>query len=196
MDFTKPLNNRYDPYVTKAKIDEYITHHLSTAKKFPINYKYSNAKLTIGFIAVLFTIYAHVHEYMFDAHFPKDYWVVMVCFVFYFGLNFLYQYVEYFIEVEIFFTSNPTIVPFTHLRELSIASSIKKFQDNYELRVYLYVKPGIKLNNVKEMKKVKDDLYLWEYWGQISQFFTEDGHMVTENVNSMIDRILGATAKA
>ncbi|CAG9326228.1 unnamed protein product [Blepharisma stoltei] len=195
MDFTKPLNNRYDPYVTKAKLDEFIVHHLSTEHKFPLNNKYSNSKLIIGSIAILFTIIAHAYEYVYNAHFPKDYWITLVCVIFYFIFNFIYQYIEYFVEQEIFFTSNPEASQWSHLNEISISSSIKKFDCYYNIKLYLNVKPKAEIKHKKDMKKLRDNLYVWETKIIVSRFFTEDGHMVNENVIKLINEVLEAAAK-
>lgn len=110
----RPLPNRYDPYQIKGKLDEYITDYLSEQRHFPVNNRYSNMKIALGAIATLFTIYAHVFEYIYNKPFPQNYYVLLVCVPLYllhsyFLFNFIYQYVDYFVCGNIFFTCNPTV---------------------------------------------------------------------------------------
>ena len=106
-DFHKPLTNRYDPFVMKGKLDEFITHFLSNRLYFPENNSFSNKKLIIGFIATFFTIYAHVYEYLYLAPFPKNYNILLICCVCYFILNFSFQIIDYWVQGDIFFSTNP-----------------------------------------------------------------------------------------
>ena len=109
-DFHKPLSNRYDPYVMKGKLDEFISHFLSNQLYFPENNSFSNKKLVLGFVATLFTIYAHVYEYIYQAPFPKNYNILLICCVCYFILNFSFQIIDYWIQGDIFFSTNPTVI--------------------------------------------------------------------------------------
>jgi hypothetical protein len=75
----KPLPNLYDPFQIKGKLDERIIAYLSEDKHFPINNRYSNTKLLLGFFATLATVWAHLYEYIYNKPFPLNYNVVFVC---------------------------------------------------------------------------------------------------------------------
>ena len=172
-DWVKPLFNRYDPYVIKGKLDEYITNELTTAHKCKQTFEYSNVKLALGLIATGFTVIAHVYEYIFDAHFPKDYNITVVGVIGYFLFNFIYQIFENYYEKEVFFTGNPGI---TGVTSIDISSTIKKCDEFYTLQVFTYFNDN----------KVR----MSSYKHSVGKFFYEDGYMAKAAVQKAVSEII------
>lgn len=172
-EWDKPLFNRYDPYMIKGKLDEYICHELNTTHKFSQKFGYSNVKLAIGAIAIVFTVICHVYEYLFNAHFPKDWHITVVCVAGYFCFNLIYQWFEYYYEQEVFYQCKPSI---QNVESFDISSSIKKFDKHYCLTVFIYLKS-------KKVVKLA-------YSPSIEEFFYEDGYMAKQSVNRFIKEIV------
>ena len=185
-DYSKPLNNRYDPYVAKGKLDDYISNYLKSSKNLPQNFRYSNMKLALGSLATLFTVVAHAYEYVYDAHFPKDYWVVFVCVVSYFVLNGVYQIVDYLVEGDIFYTCKPNNSKYSHIGEFSFSSVIPKFSEYYQLTVYIKLKQPVQLSG--DWKKTKDLSGFIYQEESIGAFFTEEGKMIYGNVTQFVEK--------
>ena len=188
-DFDKPLFNRYDPYVTKAKLDEYIVHYLTKGKDFTENFRFSNIKLVLGFVATLFTIVAHAYPYMFNAFFPKDFYVLLPCCIGYFTFNIAYQVVDYMLCGDIFFTTNPKDEQLKHIKEINFQSNVDK-DGNYKLTVFL------DLNKVEKMKgsssMVEKGKFRFEVYSNnsVAQFFTENGSLLKPRLRKAVDNVL------
>ena len=164
-DWIKPLFNRYDPYVIKGKLDEYIIHELNESHKYKQTFGYSNTRLLIGSIATIFTIICHVYEYIYHAHFPGDYNITVVCVIGYFLMNFLYQIFEYYYEKETFYSGIPDPADAS---SIDISSSIKRFDEFYYVKLFVYDKN----NNRREI----------EFKNSVGKFFSDDGYIVKKNV--------------
>lgn len=172
-DWVKPLFNRYDPYSIKGKLDEYITHELNNSRKFKQSFEYSNIKILLGFIAVIFTTIAHVYEYIFDAHFPKDYNITAICVVGYFLFNVLFQVFENYYEKETFYSGDPGI---KGVKSIDLSSTIEKFDHMFKVKLFTYFESGI----------CKDV----EFSASVAEFFSKDGHLVKSNVQRLIEKII------
>ena len=177
-EWDKPLFNRYDPYMIKGKLDEYLIHELNTTYKFNQQFKYSNTKLLIGAIAVMFTTICHVYEYVFDAHFPKDYNITFVCVIGYFTFNLLYQCYENYYEQETFYQSNPNI---KNINSIDISSTMPKFDKHYNLTVFVY--------------SSSQQVFKLVYSPSVEEFFSEDGYMVKQSVNKFIKEIVQSISR-
>ena len=169
-DWAKPLFNRYDPYVIKGKLDEYITEQLNSTYKCKQTFGYSNTRLAIGAVATLFTIICHVYEYIFDAHFPKDFVITAICVVGYFAMNFLYQIYEYYYEKETFYSGAPGI---PGIKSIDISSTIKRFDEFYQVKLFIYDEKG-KRREIESKNSV-------------GRFFSEDGYLVKNNTQDLIN---------
>ena len=177
-DWVKPLFNRYDPYVIKGKLDEFIIDQLNTVHKYEQTFEYSNTRLIIGAIATIFTIICHVYEYMFDAHFPKDYNITVVCVIGYFFMNFVYQLFENYYEKETFYSGDPKI---TAVSSIDISSTIKKFDEFYRVKLFVYDKN----KNRREA----------EFTNSVGRFFSDDGYIVKANVQNLVTTIIKEITK-
>ena len=177
-DWVKPLFNRYDPYVIKGKLDEYIINELNTTHKLSQSFEYSNLKLVLGSIAIVFTVIAHTYEYIFDAHFPKDYYLTGFCVIGYFFFNFIYQFFENYYEKETFYSGKQ---PDSNSLTIDISSTIKKFDEFYVLKLFVY-----ETNNNRK---------IFEFKNSVGKFFSEDGFIVKPNVNDLIEKIISKIKK-
>jgi Microsomal signal peptidase 25 kDa subunit (SPC25) len=171
-DWVKPLFNRYDPYVMKGKLDEFIIDELNNTHKFHQSFEYSNTRLGLGATATFFTIIAHTYEYVFDAHFPKDYYITAVCVIGYFLFNFLYQLFEYYYEKETFYSGNPNIAG---VKSIDISSTIKRFDEFYTVKLFIYLPNGAK-------KK-------FEFKNSVGKYFSSDGFIVKSRVKELIGEL-------
>lgn len=171
-EWDKPLFNRYDPYVIKGKLDEYITHELNTTYNYTQTFSYSNAKLLIGFISIIFTLICHVYEYLFNAHFPKDYNITVVCVIGYFTFNLLYQWFEYYYEKETFYQGD---VKVKGVKSVDISSTIKKFDKHITYTIFIYsdAKSPITVSHTRS----------------VELFFNEQGYLVKSAINTFIKEL-------
>jgi hypothetical protein len=76
-----------------------------------------------------------VYEYIFNAHFPKDYNITVVCVIGYFFFNLLYQWFEYYYEKETFYQGNPNL---KGISSIDISSTIKKFDKHFQVTLFIY----------------------------------------------------------
>lgn len=192
----KPLPNRYDPYQIKGKLDEYITDYLSEQRHFPVNNRYSNLKLALGLIATCATVWAHIYEYIYNKPFPQNYAVLFVCVVIYFAFNFAYQYVDYLLCGDIYFTSNPDKTELAHVTEFSIESTIPRFSPMYKTVVYLYLKSDVELNKAEKWEKRSGTYRKLKIEVNVENFFNAEGYLIPKPVTDLADRLLKAMQKA
>jgi hypothetical protein len=177
-EWEKPLFNRYDPYVIKGKLDEFISHELNNTHKFSQFFQLSNQKLALGFIATFFTLIAHIYGYIFASPFPKDYNITVICVIGYFIFNYSYQLFESYYEKETFYQCKPNL---PGIKTIDFASTIEKFDHFYKIRAYVYTDKG-------EMKFV-------EVKKSVANFFSEDGWIVKGNVQKFIQEVLAEVKK-
>mmetsp|Transcript_32946 Transcript_32946/g.57751 ORF Transcript_32946/g.57751 Transcript_32946/m.57751 type:complete len:183 (-) Transcript_32946:2944-3492(-) len=172
----KPVPNRYDPYQLKAKVDEVMVTSLTKTHKLSFNQRYSNYKLLLGFIATCFCVFAHVYEYFF-VPFPKDYVVLCVCVAGYFLFNFAYQYVDYWVAGDIFFSTKPVKPTLNKYEEVSFSSTMPRFSEFYELTLFTKLKGSSKFDS----KKISTS---------VAELFTEEGRLLNDRVATLADDAL------
>jgi hypothetical protein len=172
----KPVPNRYDPYQLKAKVDELLIGYLTKHKQLRVNNRYSNYKLSLGFIATLFCVVAHVYEYYYKP-FPQDYTVLAVCVAGYFLFSFTYQYVDYWVSGDIFFTTCPSNAPLNVFAEVSLSSTIPRFSELYELTVFTKLKGSNKFESSVTKTSV-------------GKLFTAEGRLIGDNATALVDQVL------
>lgn len=176
------MPNRYDPFQLKAKVDKLMVTYLTKQKNFSLNQRYSNYKLFLGFVATAFCVFAHVYE-IFYVPFPKDYIVLCVCVAGYFLFNFAYQYVDYWVSGDIFFSTLPIDPPLNMYSEVSLSSQIPRFSDLYELTAFTKRKGSNKFESLKISTSV-------------AELFTEEGRVIYESVTGLANNILQKLGKS
>ena len=203
----KALPNRYDPYQIKGKLDEFITDYFSEQKKLPVNNRYSNTKLVLGFIATLATIYAHGYEYVYNKPFPHNYQILLVCVVMYvlhsyFAFNFAYQYVDYCVCGDIYFTCNPKVggrqqvKGLGHVKEFSVESTMAKFSPIYQTWVYVYLETECKLSPKEKWTLKRPKYFVLKLDSDVKDFFNAEGYLLEKPVSEFANRLLEAMDKS
>lgn len=191
----KPLPNRYDPYQIKGKLDEFIIDYLTEKRHFPVNNRYSNIKLVLGFIATCATVWAHIYEYIFNLPFPLNYNTLLVCVVIYFAFNISYQYVDYLVCGDIYFTCNPSNTEHQHIAEFSIESTMPKFSPVYKTVIYLYLKKQEELTKSEQWERRSDTYRVLRVETTVDKYFNAEGYLLHEPARALADRLLKAMQK-
>lgn len=179
----KPLPNRYDPYLIKGKLDEYIESYCNKELNFVPDNKYSNIKIVIGLIATLVTAWAYAFEYVYLAPFPGNYNCLLVCGVVYFILDFIFVTIDWYILDDIFYQTKPAAqVAYKHVEYLSIGSRLPHFAQEYMITLS-GTKKGKGENATASSFKISSEF-------SVGRFFTKEGRLVHDNVNAELNKML------